>query len=427
MVLTFMVLIMTGRVSALIALILVPILYGVTAGFSGTLGPMMLDGLKNLAPTGIMLLFAIMYFGIMIDAGLFEPLVQRILKWVKGDPFKVILATAGIALLVSLDGDGSSMYLIVVGAMLTLYRRLKINPLILTGILMQSSHVMNVLPWGGPTARAASSLGVPINDIFLPLLLPMCFTIGWVLLMAYYFGRRERARLGVMMSWGKGEESDDYAESEKPKISARHRKLLPVNLGLTVALMISLVSNVLPLSILFMIGFSVAMLVNYPKPRDQQETLRRLAGNALPVAAMVFAAGVFTGVLSGTKMVDAMAQSVVAILPDQMGHFMGVVIALLSIPFTFFMSNDAFYFGVLPILAKVAVGFGYSTAQVGSASIVGQQIHLLSPLVPSTYLLVGLAKVDFAQHQRFTFPWAVGSAAILLLSLLLTGAVPLVR
>ena len=28
--------------------------------------------ISNLAPTGVMLMFAILYFGIMIDAGLFE-------------------------------------------------------------------------------------------------------------------------------------------------------------------------------------------------------------------------------------------------------------------------------------------------------------------------------------------------------------------
>jgi CitMHS family citrate-Mg2+:H+ or citrate-Ca2+:H+ symporter len=427
MVVVFMYLIMTNKVSALLALILIPTLFGVLAGFSRDMGPMMLEGIRNLAPTGIMLIFAILFFGIMIDAGLFEPLVKGIVKWVKGDPLKIVLATAGLALLVSLDGDGSSMYLIVVGAMLPLYRRVKINPLILTCVLMQSSHVMNTLPWGGPTARAAASLGLPINDIFLPLILPMILTMSWVLFMAYYLGKKEQIRLGVTHDMSLERAKESYEDHEQPVISDRHRKLLPVNLGLTILLMVSLVLNLLPLSALFMIGFSVAMIINYPSRAEQAEKLRNLAGNALPVAAMVFAAGIFTGILSGTKMVDAMANSTLAIIPDSLGAFMGVVIALLSIPFTFFMSNDAFYFGLLPVLTKAAQSYGFTTSEIGVASIIGQQLHLLSPLVPSTYLLTGLVKVDFGTHQRFTLPWAAGSAIVMLVAAVLTGAVPLYR
>lgn len=427
MVITFMILIMSGKLSALLSLILIPTLFGVMAGFSHELGPMMLEGLRNLAPTGIMLLFAILYFGIMIDAGLFEPLVKWILKRVKGDPLKIIMATAGISLLVSLDGDGSSMYLIVVGAMLPLYRRLKINPLILTCILMQSSHIMNVLPWGGPTARAGSALNVPINDIFLPSLIPMLMTIFWILGMSFYFGKKERARLGISQNVDLTTLHEEYEEPEKPEVSERHKKLLPVNLTLTIVLMISLVLNFFPLPVLFMIGFCLAMMINYPERALQQEKLRHLSGNAVPVAAMVFAAGIFTGILSGTKMVDAMAQTVLAVIPDALGPFMGVIVAFLSIPFTFFMSNDAFYFGILPILSKAAVTYGFTTTEIGIASIVGQQVHLLSPLVPSTYLLTGLVKVDFGTHQRFTFPWAFGSAFIMLLSMIIFGAFPFIK
>lgn len=427
MVTTFMVLIMTGKISPLITLILIPTLYGVIGGFAPELGPMMVDGIKSLAPTGVMLLFAILYFGIMIDAGLFEPLVRRILKWVKGDPFKIILATAGIALLVSLDGDGSSMYLIVVGAMLPLYRRVKINPLILTCILMQCSHVMNTLPWGGPTARASSALQVPINDIFLPLLIPMILVILYILSMAVYFGKKERARLGVLSFVDLTPTTEEYEETEIPKVSERHKKLLPVNFLLTVVLMISLVMNLLPLSVLFMLGFCFAMMINYPKISDQQDKLKELAGNAVPVSAMVFAAGIFTGILSGTKMVDAMAQTILQFIPETMGPFMAVIVAILSIPFTFFMSNDAFYFGILPIMAKAAAAYGFTTTEVGIASIVGQQVHLLSPLVPSTFLLTGLVKVNFGEHQKFTLLWSLGGALVMLLGLLLIGSIPLYK
>lgn len=148
MIITFMFLIMTRKMYALTALILVPIVFGLIGGFGSELGDMMLGGVKQIAPTGVMLIFGIMYFSIMIDVGLFKPLVAMILKLVKGDPLKVTIGTAILTLLVSLDGDGATTYLIVVGAMLPLYKRLNIPRLKLTAIIMCAGGVMNVLPWG---------------------------------------------------------------------------------------------------------------------------------------------------------------------------------------------------------------------------------------------------------------------------------------
>ena len=97
------------------------------------MGPMMLEGIQKLAPTGIMLMFAILYFGIMIDSGLFDPVISRILK---GVSFKIVVGTAILTIIVSLDGDGTTTYMITVSAMYPLYKRLGMNPLILAGVVM---------------------------------------------------------------------------------------------------------------------------------------------------------------------------------------------------------------------------------------------------------------------------------------------------
>jgi len=200
---------------------------------------------------------------------------------------------------------------------------------------------------------------------------------------------------------------------------------LIVNAVLTVALLVALIAAVLPLPVLFMIGFAVAMLLNYPTIDEQKALLSRHAGNVLAVVGLIFAAGIFTGILSGTKMVDAMAESVIQLVPPVLGPYLAIVTGVLSIPFTFFISNDAFYFGVLPILAKAGQAYGISAAEMARASLIGQPVHLLSPLVPSTFLLVGLVGVDFDDHQRYTLKWALGSAAVLLLAGLVTLVIPL--
>ena len=417
--------------SPLTALILVPVCFGIAGGFTAQLGEMVIAGITRLAPTGVMLLFAILYFAVMIDAGLFEPFVQRLVRLVHGDPMKVVVGTAVLALLVSLDGDGSTTYMITTAAMLPLYRRLGMRPLVLACVTMLAGGVMNILPWGGPTARAASALGIDVSTVFVPMIPPMIAGVIWVLYVAYRLGVRERRRLADAAA---GSDAATHVLEEElanpdfhPDTSHRRPDRLIVNAVLTLILLAALIAAVLPLPVLFMLGFAIAVMLNYPTIDQQKALLSRHAGNVLAVVGLIFAAGVFIGILSGTKMVDAMADSVVRLVPAALGPYLAIVTGVLSVPFTFLISNDAFYFGVLPILAKAGEAYGISAAEMARASLIGQPVHLLSPLVPSTFLLVGLAGVDFDDHQRYTIRWALVSAFVLLLVGVATTVIPLVR
>jgi CitMHS family citrate-Mg2+:H+ or citrate-Ca2+:H+ symporter len=273
-----------------------------------------------------------------------------------------------------------------------------------------------------------SVLKLDASDVFVPLIPAMVTTAAWVLFVAWRLGLKERARLALLPREAIDESASGavvIAENPESHMEARQPRLLWVNAALTAALLVSLIADVMPLPVLFMLAFALALCINYPRVADQRDRITSHAGNALNVASMVFAAGVFTGILSGTKMVDAMADSVIQLVPPVLGPYLAIVTGVLSIPFTFFISNDAFYFGVLPILAKAGQAYGISAAEMARASLIGQPVHLLSPLVPSTFLLVGLVGVDFDDHQRYTLKWALGSAAVLLLAGLVTLVIPL--
>ncbi len=409
MVFTFMTLIMTRRLSPMLALIVVPTLFAVLGDFTGTMGPMMLEGIQHLAPTGIMLMFAILYFSVMHDAGLFQPMVSTTLRLAGGDPLRVMLGTAILALLVSLDGDGSTTYIIVITALLPLYQRLKINPLFLSGIVMLAVGVTNITPWGGPTARAASALHLDPNALFTPMIPAMLGCSLWVVIAAVLLGLWERRRQRKLAL-----SPEPLPEIEVTSGSAPHPLRMTLNALLTIALLVLLVWGVCPMPVLFMLAFALAMLINFPDPQAQKERLAAHAPSILMVVSLIFAAGIFTGILSGTHMVDAMTDTILALISRDMGPHLSLITAVVSLPLTFFISNDAFYYGMLPLLTKAAATYGISAAEMGRAAIVGQPVHVLSPLVPSTYLLVNLAGVDFVAHQRFTILWAIVTCLVML-------------
>ena len=423
MITLFMYLIMSKRMTAMNALVLIPIIFAVGLGFhDAKLGKMMFDGVKKVAPTGIMICFAILFFGVMIDAGLFDPIIKKILKSVKGDPMKVCVGTAVLAAFISLDGDGSTTYLVTCSAMMAVHRKLGIRPIILPALALLENSVMNIIPWGGPTGRVLASLGVESSQVFVPMIPGMVLGTLFVCFMGYRWGVQERTRLGKLEL----EHAGDFSmNSDDPEAAALKRpEKFWINAALVAVLMVCLIMEVLPLAILFIIGTALALMINY-KNKEQQARIAANGANATPVVTMVLAAGIFMGILSGTKMIDAMAKIIIAAVPESMGAHFPVITALISLPGTFFMTNDAFYFGVLPVLAKAAATYGVDAAEMGRAALIGQGAHLLSPLVPSTYLLVGLNKVEFGDLQKFALLPAIGVSMIWLATAILLGHIHL--
>lgn len=424
MIATLLLLVFSKRVSVVVAFVLVAVVFAVISGFSADMGQMMMDGILKVAPTAIMIVFAILYFGLMIDVGLFDPMISKILSFVKGDPLRVVMATAIITILVGLDGDGSSTFMISVSAMLPLYQRLGMNRLILAGVVGLAAGVMNILPWGGPIVRAAASLNVEINDLFLPLIPVMVAGIAWVLFSAYILGKKERARLGVL----KFQPSMAFAETAATTVEEYKpiTKIFWFNLILTLAIMTMLVMEVLPIQILFAIGFVVALLVNFPNPKDQQKMILNHANSFVTICTLVFVAGIFIGVFTGTGMMEAMAASIVAVIPDSVGPHLALLVALTSIPMGLIFSPDVYYFGILPIISEAATSFGIDPVEIGRAAILGHSTtgFPLSPLVPATFILVGLVGVEFGDHQKFLFKWAYGTTIVMTIAAVLMGIIP---
>lgn len=417
----FLLAIVSKRLSVITALVLVPLIFGALTGLSPkALGDIMLAGVKQVAPTGVLLMFAVLYFSVMLDAGLFDPVIARIVRSVGGDPLKVIVGTAILTMIVHLDGDGTATFMIVVSAMLPIYRQLNIHRLILPGIIALSVGPVHLVPWSGTSARAISVLKTEAAHIFNPNLPAILAGCVWVLGVAYWWGLKERQRMGIV--------SFDYRPADQlneEQRALRRPKLLWFNALLTISLIVSLLMAWIPTVVLFLIAAMLALLINYPRLPDQQRILRSHGANIFLVSSMIFAAGIFSGILTGTKMIDAMANSLISALPSEYTRLLPVLTAITSTPASILFTPDAYYFGIVPILSQTAVQSGMDPLEIGRAALLGQMTvgFPISPLTASTFLLIGMTEVDLGEHQRFVFKWAWGTTLVMTLVALLTGSI----
>lgn len=423
MIVVFMALIMAKKLSPFTSLILVPIAFGLLAGYGWDTLKYAMDGIKSVASTFSMMTFAILYFGVMLTAGMFDPMVDKVVAWCKGDPLKVLVGTAVLAAFVSLDGDGTTTVMICCTAMIPIYNRLKIKKIYLANLIILQNCIMNLIPWGGPTARVMSVMNLDAGELLAPLVPGMALSAVYVIGVSYYLGLKERKRLGIMdisNSVNTVELSEEEREWKRPK-------MILFNLLLTVAIITSLIMGLASSAILFGVGTAIALVVNYPVQKTQRKVISSLAPDMISVVMMVLGAGVLMGVLNGPEdagMSNAIAQFLVSVIPESLGRYFAVIIAVISAPGTYLLNNDAFYYGVLPPLAATAQAYGFTDLQIGFAALMGQAFHFLSPLVPFIYLLMDLTEISLAEYQGYIFKWCIGIFVIFMGAGLLLGYLP---
>ncbi|PWC51887.1 citrate transporter [Azospirillum sp. TSA6c] len=431
--------IMTNRMSPLVALIAVPIIAALAGGFGLETSKFIIAGIRSIAPTAGMFVFAIIFFGVVTDAGMMDPIIDRILRVVGTKPARITMGTTLLALLIHLDGSGAVCFLITIPAMLPLYDRLGMDKRILALCVSMAAGV-NFLPWTGPMIRSAAALKVPVTDIFNPLIAVQGIGLLFIFTVAFLLGKREERRLGLSsrpLAAGEARSVGAMGVDAAPvgpaprvltpeQIKIRRPKLFWVNLILTAVIMAVMIEGAVDPVVMFMVGTVLALMINYPDVKMQKERVDAHAKAALMMASILLAAGVFTGIMTGTKMLTAMAQSAVAFVPPEMAQHVPFALGILSMPLSLLFDPDSYYFGMMPVIAEVYKTLGGDPIQIAQASVLGQMTvgFPVSPLTPATFLVVGLCGIGLGEHQKFSIPYLFAASVVMTVAAAILGVIP---
>ena len=419
------VLLLKGKSAPATIFILAPIIVGFLVGFTpAEMSEYIASGVSGVSTTAILFIFAVMFFGVMNDAGVFDRIVNAVLKLVGNNVLLLMFATVLIAIVGHLDGSGATTLLICIPPLLPIYKKMKVRPIVLLSLTTLTMGVMNIVPWGGPCGRTAAALEVTTTELWHYCIPAQIFGIVAILGLCVLFANMEKKRGAgyVALSADQTQETTEVAE----QVNELHRpKLFWFNIALIVAVVLMLTLTKIATHITFMIAMSIALMVNYPSQKAQMERVKAHATDALTMAFTALASGVLIGIMGKSPMLNAMTEMVLSVMPESFAPHLHVFFAAINSPLSMIIHGDALTYGILPIVNQIVSAYGIPAAAVGAAFLItfGPTIYIM-PMTAATYMGLGLAQVELKDHIAFSLKWAIALAVLMLAFVVLTGIIP---
>lgn len=417
-------LLLWGKSTPAVVFILLPIIVGFAVGFTAEeMSGYIASGVSGVATTAILFIFAVLFFGVMNDAGVFDVIVGKVLKLVGNNITLLMFATVLIAFIGHLDGSGATTLLICIPPLLPIYKKMNVRPINLLCITTLTMGVMNIVPWGGPCGRTAAALEVGTSEIWRYCIPAQVVGIVLILGLCVLLSRNEKKR-GA--GYNPAAEAETVSVETVAEVNELHRpKLFWFNIALIVAVVLMLTMTKVATHITFMIALAIGLTVNYPSQKMQMERVKAHATDALTMAFTALASGVLIGIMGKSPMLDAMTQMVLSAMPESMAPHLHVLFAAVNSPLSMFIHGDALTYGILPIVNQIVSVYGIPAAAVGAAFLItfGPAIYIM-PMTAATYMGLGLTNVELKDHIAFSYKWAFVLASAMLAFVLVTDIIP---
>lgn len=410
----FAILILLNRKVAapFVAIAIVPVITCILIGQGASLSNYIITGINSVAQTGIMFIFSVMFFGVMSETGAFDPFINAIIKAAKGDPVRLMIGVCVFAFIGHLDGSGVTTVLLVVPPMLPIFKRLHMRNTSLALALGLIAGIMNAVPWGGPTMRAAIVLDMDVMEFWRPFIPTQVFGLLLSVVLCYFVGRSEKKRLlaeGILVE-GKGFNFEEFTpQYTDEQLAMRRPKLVIVNWILIVAVLGLMVASVLAPATAFMLGVALALIINYRNPNVQRKLIDEKGKDAILLSSVIFAAGILMGIMGESGMSAAMANTLVNLIPTAMARFIAPIIGVFSIPLSILFDADSYYYGIMPVIIKTAESLGAAGVDVARASIIGQTTlgWPCSPMIGTFFLFTGMLGLDIGDWHKYCLKYFI--------------------
>jgi len=417
------VLLITNKVSIIPVFGILPIIAALVLGYGiKDISGFMKNGFDSVQNTIILFSFAIMFFSLLSDVGMFDVIVNRVMGLLGNNILAVLYVAAFVTIISHLDGSGATTALVTIPTMLPIFKKMKMRPISVVAVMSIMSGAMNITPWCASMLRVTSVLSLDAQELWRYLAPVQAFAIvGGLLLM-------------IPMAWaekrnGAGMSDEEFAalklEIARPAEVSVSKPVLIFDMVLTAVLVVGLLLGWFGTAIGFIVAFGLALVVNFRTVKDQNGKIKQYGGPAINMVMTIIAIGVLVGVMNGTGMIEAMTNALLSILPESLGRHLTFLVSLLVVPINVVIGSDNVYFALTPIMQGIVSSYGVTDMALATSIVVPCALAANITLIgASPYLALGLADCTMGDQLKYTakYIFVLGVACTLFAAII--GRVP---
>lgn len=398
-------LLLTDRLSAPIALIMLPLIAALILGFSITdIAKWSANGFVSAASNCVVAIFAVTYFAMMNDQGIFDGIINAVTKKIGNSVVMAFVICWLVAVITSLGANSAPAILVTAPTMYPIFKKMKIRPINLAFIISLVAGIFQYLPYSSMTMSASVAMKTDASKLWLHLMPTYIFGLALSLVVSIIFGLLEGKRIAAHKNDALALAEDDSANAKTVERSDWHRKTRVFNLLLTAVLLVVLLTNLITASVVFVIALFIALVVNFPNVRGQIGVIRKYAPMSMFVVLTFLTAGAYGTIMGKSGMMTAMVKCIISIFPASIGAHVPFILGVFGVPLGFVLGGAAYYNGLMPVLGGMASSYGISTTSYCATMMLGKGIGMLcSPTTPNLYLLTDMCKVSPKEYFKYAF------------------------
>ncbi len=382
--------------------ILVPVTAALFCGYNiAEISEFAIEGCRSILNTALLFLFSVVYFSILQEIGLFEVMVYYVMKGMKNSILLLMIITSIVAMLIQLDGSGAMTMLITIPAFLPLYDAMKVRRTTLVFLVSASAGIMNFMPWCSAMLRLSAATGLESVDIWHALLPIQGIGILIIFLFCVIIAHFEKRKGAGVADHTFKQIKESYRQKPQYKVPV---SLLFFDTIFTVFLIILLLLNLIPSVFGFMIGLSCLLILNFPDPKKQEAQIKKHAATAFPLVLTVFSLGCMIGIMNKAGMVNAIADSLISLIPEDLGSKIPLLYGIIGVPLSVVIGSDCCYSILAPVLGNIVQNYGGTAMQSSIVILLASSFAAnITFIGPAPYLSVSLAGITMKEHLKYSF------------------------
>ena len=427
MIALLVVLLLSNKANPIVGFIIIPPIIALLARYSiSDINGFIKTGVSGAMSTALLALLSITFFSIMTEQGLFDPIVDFLVKKAGNSVAVITVVASLIAHFSHLDTGTTSTLLVTIPSMLPIFNRLGIDRKFLWLEIAQAIAVMNLLPWGGAITRSGAVTGMDpaaISTAILP-----CLVAGFIfnMITAYFYGKKAQASIakGIVDHGDEiASESGLYVEADrKTEVNLKYW----INLAWTLLILFSLFKGIFTGFIIFMFAVAGALIINYRTVKEWNSILDKYSSNSFRIVLTMFTAGVFSGILTNSEMLAEMAKVITYLIPSSFGHLYSLISGGVSFVFGMFLGADGFHYGMMPLLIKAGEAFGFAQEGLVYIMCIGRDtVSMITPVQATAWMAAGMCGVELKDGVKKAFPILLALFAVEITVGVILGIIPI--